>query len=306
MSALDQVVNKRPAVRRRLKVTPLDIAIIAGAISFIAYLLYRVDAYLVYHWDWGRLLQYFFYYDPDQDQWQSNLLVKGLLITAQTSLWAMLFAFVIGLVMGLCRISQVALFRMISRGYVEFVRNMPPVPFLFIMFFFVGNQLLKPLGLSDLAQEAPPIIQDLIIVLFGELNLLRNFSAAVLALALYEGAYITEIVRAGVLSIERGQWEAGDSLGLSRVSQLRYVILPQAVQRIAPPLANQFIQLIKDSALVSLISIQELTFMGNEIAVSTTRFFETWIIVAAMYFTVCYGLARLFARMERRMNKGRM
>ena len=112
--------------------------------------------YLVYHWDWGRLLQYFFYYDPDQDQWQSNLLVKGLLITAQTSLWAMLFAFVIGLVMGLCRISQVALFRMISRGYVEFVRNMPPVPFLFIMFFFVGNQLLKPLGLSDLAQEAPP------------------------------------------------------------------------------------------------------------------------------------------------------
>ena len=213
MSALDQVVNKRPAVRRRLKVTPLDIAIIAGAISFIAYLLYRVDAYLVYHWDWGRLLQYFFYYDPDQDQWQSNLLVKGLLITAQTSLWAMLFAFVIGLVMGLCRISQVALFRMISRGYVEFVRNMPPVPFLFIMFFFVGNQLLKPLGLSDLAQEAPPIIQDLIIVMFGELNLLRNFSAAVLALALYEGAYITEIVRAGVLSIERGQWEAGDSLG---------------------------------------------------------------------------------------------
>lgn len=306
MSTLDQVVNKRPTARRRLKVTPLDVAIIAGAIAFIAYLFYRVDAYLVYHWDWGRPLQYFFYYDPDQDQWKSNLLIKGLLITAQTSLWAMLFAFVIGLVMGLCRVSRVALFRMISRGYVEFVRNMPPVPFLFIMFFFVGNQLLKPLGLSDLAQEAPPLIQDVIIVLFGELNLLRNFSAAVLALALYEGAYITEIVRAGVLSIERGQWEAGDSLGLSRISQLRYVILPQAVQRIAPPLANQFIQLIKDSALVSLISIQELTFMGNEIAVSTTRFFETWIIVAAMYFTVCYSLARLFARMERRMNRGRM
>ena len=306
MSTVDQVVIKRPAVRRRLKVTPLDAAIVAGAIAFIVYLLYRVDAYLVYHWDWGRLLQYFFYYDPDQDQWMSNLLIKGLLITAQTSLWAMLFASVFGLVMGLGRISQVALFRMISRGYVEFVRNMPPVPFLFIMFFFVGNQLLKPLGLSDLAQEAPPVIQDVIIVLFGELNLLRNFSAAVIALALYEGAYITEIVRAGVLSIERGQWEAGDSLGLSRISQLRYVILPQAVQRIAPPLANQFIQLIKDSALVSLISIQELTFMGNEIAVSTTRFFETWLIMAAMYFTVCYGLALLFARMEQRMNRGRM
>ena len=306
MSAVDQSVNGRPATRSRLKVTLLDVVIIAVAIAFVAYLVYRVNTYLVYHWDWGRLLQYFFYYDPDADRWVSNLLVDGLLITAQTSFWAMVFASVFGLVMGLCRISRVALYRMISRGYVEFVRNMPPVPFLFIMFFFVGNQLLRPLELGELAQQAPPAVQDVIVFLFGELNLLRNFTAAVIALALYEGAYITEIVRAGVLSIERGQWEAGDSLGLSRLQLMRYIILPQAVQRIAPPLANQFIQLIKDSALVSLISIQELTFMGNEIAVSTTRFFETWLIVAAMYFGVCYSLARLFARMERRMNRGRM
>ncbi len=306
MSNAEPMTRARPPARRRLKVTLLDAVLIMAAVAFVAYLVYRVNAYLVYHWDWGRLLQYFFYYDPDQDQWVANLLIEGLLITARTSLWAMVFASIFGLVMGLCRVSHVALFRMIARGYVEFVRNMPPVPFLFILFFFVGNQLLKPLELTELAQAAPPYVQDVIVLLFGELNLLRNFSAAVIALALYEGAYITEIVRAGLLSIERGQWEAGDSLGLSRTSQLRYVILPQAVQRIAPPLANQFIQLIKDSALVSLISIQELTFMGNEIAVSTTRFFETWLIVAAMYFGVCYGLARLFARMERRMNRGRM
>ena len=306
MSAAEQSVSRPPASRRRFKVTFLDIVLIAAAIAFVAYLVYRVDAYLVYHWDWGRLLQYFFYYDPDTDRWVSNLLVEGLLITAQTSMWAMGFASVFGLVMGLGRISRVALFRMISRGYVEFVRNMPPVPFLFIMFFFVGNQLLRPLELGELAQQASPLVQEVLVFLFGELNLLRNFTAAVFALALYEGAYITEIVRAGVLSIERGQWEAGNSLGLSRLTLMRHIILPQAVQRIAPPLANQFIQLVKDSALVSLISIQELTFMGNEIAVSTTRFFETWLIVAAMYFGVCYGLARLFARMERRMNRGRM
>lgn len=306
MKTAESSTSTRPQVRRRLKVTLLDVVVILAAIAFVAYLVYRVNTHLVYHWDWGRLLQYFFYYDPDQDQWVSNLLIEGLLITVRTSLWAMVFASVFGLVMGLCRVSHVVLFRMIARCYVEFVRNMPPVPFLFILFFFVGNQLLRPLELTELAQAAPPFLQDVIAILFGELNLLKNFSAAVIALALYEGAYITEIVRAGVLSIERGQWEAGDSLGLSRINQLRYVILPQAVQRIAPPLANQFIQLIKDSALVSLISIQELTFMGNEIAVSTTRFFETWLIVAAMYFSVCYGLACLFARMERRINRGRM
>ncbi len=295
-----------PPVRKRVfKITVLDVVVIGAVAVLIGYLIYRVNTELVYHWDWSRVFEYFVYYDEETQSWRKNLLIEGLIILVRICVWAAIFGLVLGLVMGVCRVSDVLLLRLVSRGYVEFVRNIPPVPFFFIMFFFVGNQLLKPLDLTALAQGASPFWQDVFLVIFGETNLLRNFAAAAIALALYEGAYITEIVRAGIQSIERGQWEAGQSLGLSRYQQLRNIILPQAVQRIAPPLANQSIQLIKDSALVSLLSVQELTFMGNEIQATTTRVFETWLTVGAMYFVVCYGLARLFARMERRMGRGR-
>jgi polar amino acid transport system permease protein len=115
---------------------------------------------------------------------------------------------------------------------------------------------------------------------------------------------VTEIIRAGVTSIEKGQWEAAAAVGLSRLRTLRLVILPQAIQRVTPPLANQFISLVKDSSIVSLISIQELTFLGNEVAASTSRVFEVWIVVAAMYFLLCWGLSIGFGRLERRMDRG--
>jgi len=294
-----------PRRLRKFKVTPLDILIIAVAIAFLAYVYQRIENNLVYHWDWAQIFPFFFRFDAEQNRWLANILIEGVIITLRVSIWGAMFGMLFGLVMGLSRCSAVPILRMISRGYVELVRNMPPVPFLFIMFFFVGNQILKPMELPTLAKAASPEAQQVIVFLFGELNILRNFTAAVVALAIYEGAYVTEIVRAGIQSIERGQWEAGGSLGLSRFDQLRDVILPQALQRITPPLANQSIQLIKDSSLVSLLSIQELTFIGMEIAHSTYRFFETWILVAVMYFVVCYGLSRLYARLERRMKKGR-
>ena len=231
--------------------------------ALIGYLIYRVNTELVYNWDWARVLDFFVYYDEEAQSWRKNILIEGMIILVRICAWAAVFGLILGLVMGVCRVSDVLLLRLISRGYVEFVRNIPPVPFIFIMFFFVGNQLLKPLDLTDLAQSASPFWQDVIRIVFGEFNVLRNFSAAAITLALYEGAYITEIVRAGIQSLERGQWEAGQSLGLSRYQQLRNIIIPQAIQRISPPLANQSIQLIKDSALVSLLSVQELTFMGT-------------------------------------------
>ncbi len=289
----------------RMRFGWLDVVVIGCVVALLAYVAYRVHGHLVYHWNWAEPLQFFFRRDEADGGWVPNLLIEGVIITLRVSLWGAVLGMAIGLLAGLGRISQVALFRMISRGYVELVRNVAPVPFLFIMFFFVGNQILKPLGLEGVQDAVSPATGGVLELMFGELNLLRNFAAATLALALYEGAYIAEIVRAGVLSIERGQWEAGDSLGLSRLHQLRHVILPQAVQRITPPLANQSIQLIKDSSLVSLLSIQEMTFMGQEIAHSTSRFFETWIIVAAMYFVVCFGLSRIYARLERRINKSR-
>ena len=112
-------------------------------------------------------------------------------------------------------------------------------------------------------------------------------------------AYIAEIVRAGIQSIPIGQTEAGYTVSLSRLKILRYVILPQAIQRVLPPMAGQFITLIKDSSLVALISIQELSFLAMEIAISEQRFFEVWLAVGFMYFTVCFVCSLVFSRLEK-------
>ena len=221
--------------------------------------------------------------------------------TLRLAFWGTLLAAAIGLLMGLARTSTNLFARIVSRLYVELIRNIPPVVFIFVFYFFISSQLMPLLGVDDLVYGASPTTEAVMVVLFGPLELFSNFLAGLICLAMFEGAYITEIVRAGIQSIPRGQWEAARAVGLSRSNVLRDVILPQAIRRILPPLAGQFITLIKDSAIVSLISIQELTFLATEVAASTTRVFETWIIVGAMYFVLCYSLALLFARMEKRM-----
>ncbi|GIX14988.1 MAG: hypothetical protein KatS3mg118_2947 [Paracoccaceae bacterium] len=140
-------------------------------------------------------------------------------------------------------------------------------------------------------------------VLLGPADLLENLITGILCLAMFEAAYICEIVRAGIRAVPHSQTEAARALGLRPVQVFRLIVLPQALRTVTPPLANQFIMLIKTSSIVSLISVQELTFIGTEVAVSTGRRFETWIVVAAMYFVLCYALARLFARMEVRMRR---
>jgi polar amino acid transport system permease protein len=127
---------------------------------------------------------------------------------------------------------------------------------------------------------------------------LSSFVSAVVTVSVFEAAYIAEIVRAGIQSIDRGQQEAAAAQGLTRGQRMRYVILPQAVQRILPPLGGQFISTIKDSAIVSVISIQELTFRGMELMSATYLTFETWIVVSGMYFVLTFGCALVFARLE--------
>jgi len=127
--------------------------------------------------------------------------------------------------------------------------------------------------------------------------------SALITLAIFEGAYITEIIRAGIQSIEKGQWEASYALGLSPWRQMRHIILPQATRRILPPLAGQFISTIKDSAIVSVISIQELTFQGMELMSATYLTFEVWITITGMYFVMTLCLSLGVERFELRMRR---
>jgi polar amino acid transport system permease protein len=128
--------------------------------------------------------------------------------------------------------------------------------------------------------------------------MLSAFLSALMTLALFEGAYITEIVRAGIQSIEKDQWDASYALGMSRWQTIRHIILPQAVQRILPPLAGQFISTIKDSAIVSVISIQELTFQGMELMSSTYLTFEVWITITFLYLIMALIISLAIERFE--------
>jgi polar amino acid transport system permease protein len=290
--------------RQRYHFTGLDLGLVGAVAAIVAYLAWRAEAVVKYRWNWGLVVPYIIRYDETQHRWVANLLLQGLLETIRIAIWAGLFAVIIGVVMGLCRLSHNLLLRLIARSYVELIRNIPPLVFIFVFYFFLTGQVTPFLGIDQFVRTASPGTLAVIDALFGQPRFLPAVISALVCLSLFEGAYVTEIVRAGVQSIEKGQWEAAASVGMSRLLTLRLVVLPQAIQRVVPPLAGQFISLVKDSSIVSLISIQELAFLGSEVSASTGRVFEVWIVVSALYFIVCFGLSLAFGRLERRLARG--
>ena len=281
----------------------LDGVIILIALAFVWYVYGRVSDVLVYKWDWSFLPGFFIRFDDEAGAWQTNILLKGLLTTIRLSVLAMVIASILGLIMGVMRTANRLLPRMIASSYVGLIRNIPPLVFIFVFYFFISSQIMPFFGVDRWARSLGDEQGWLFGLLLGEPKLLENMISGVICLAMFEAAYITEIVRAGIQAIPKGQIEAGQSLGLSRFDVFRDIVLPQALQKVTPPLANQFIMLVKNSAIVALISVQELTFLGAEIATSTRKPFETWIAIAGMYFLLCYGLSRLFARIERQSRR---
>jgi len=161
------------------------------------------------------------------------------------------------------------------------------------------------LGVSRFIESCSESTCSVLAFFFAPPSLFSPFMSALITLGLFEGAYITEIVRAGIQSIERGQWEASYALGFTRLQLMRYVILPQAMPRILPQLAGQFISTIKDSAIVSIISIQELTFQGMELMSATYLTFEIWITVTGLYLMLTLSLSLIVERFEIYLRKKR-
>ncbi|HEY6359188.1 MAG TPA: amino acid ABC transporter permease [Vicinamibacterales bacterium] len=285
------------------RLTWIDILLFAAVAGFAVFIGYRVEDVLNYHWHWSRVASYLVHWDQVRGVWTANLLLQGFFTTLRLSIWGIVWAAVLGFVMGTARTSRLLLPRALALAYVGLVRNTPPLVFIFIFYFFISSQIVTLLGLERFVRTATPATLTAIGALCGDPKLFVNFATGLMCLALFEGAYIAEIVRAGIGSIETGQWEAGRSLGLSHLALLRLVVLPQAFRRILPPLAGQFISLIKTSSIVSLISIQELTFSAGEVAVATGGVFEAWLIAAGMYLAVCYACSVAFARLERRLSR---
>ncbi len=239
-----------------------------------------------------------FRYDPESKRWIPNLLMQGFFTTIRLSIWGTIFAMIIGTAMGLCRTSRNLFERLIGGTYVELIRNLPPLVLIFIFYFFVSDQIMPVLGVDEFVRSCSPNMQAFLTFFFAPPLLFSAFLSAVITLAIFEGAYITEIVRAGIQSVEKGQWEASSALGLRWSQKMRHIILPQATQRILPPLAGQFISTIKDSAIVSVISIQELTFQGMELMSVTYLTFEIWITVAFLYLTLTLTCSLAAGRLE--------
>lgn len=205
-------------------------------------------------------------------QWRLGPLMTGLWTTLWISAIASVMALFIGLIAGLMKISKNYTVSSLAAIYVEIIRGTPLLVQIFIAYFFFGT-------VFDLSRNA----------------------AGIGALALFAGAYVAEIVRAGIQSIPRGQMEAARSLGMNMPYAMVDIILPQAFKRILPPLSGQFISLIKDSSLVSVIAITDLTKSGREIITSTFATFEIWLVVAAMYLIVTSVLSQFVFYLERRL-----
>jgi polar amino acid transport system permease protein len=199
-------------------------------------------------------------------------LLAGAWVTIKFTVISAIFGTIIGLLVALARISSNRLLRSASTGYVEFFRGTPLLVQIFIIAFGIGHWINVP-----------------------------DFLAGVAALSINSGAYTSEIFRAGIQSISKGQMEAGRSLGLSYSQTMWYVIIPQAFRFCVPPLGNEFIALLKDSSLVSIIAITDLMRAGREITGRTVRPFETYTLVAFLYLAMTLPLTLLVRYMERRL-----
>ncbi len=206
----------------------------------------------------------------------TSLLMKGLVLTLQLTIVAVTVGTIIGLLFSLLRISRFKPLSWLAKGYVDFLRGTP----LLVQIFLIHMGVPQLLGI-----KFDPIISGII------------------ALSLNSGAYIAEIFRGGIQSIDKGQMEAARSLGMTYGQAMRYIILPQAFKRSIPPLGNEFIAMLKDSSLVSVIALQELMMVGRIIAGRTFKPFETWIGVAILYLIMTMTISQIVSYLERRFGK---
>lgn len=223
-----------------------------------------------YQWQWERVPDYIAFYE-DGEWWPAEL-VDGLIVTLKISAISLFFTLVIGFVTALLRLSNSKVGNAIGTTYVELIRNTPLLVQIYLLYFVFG-----------------PVIG------------LDRFSTAVLALSLFQGAYTAEIFRAGLNSIPKGQFEAAKTLGLSPLFAYKDVILPQVLQRTLPPLTNEVVSLIKNSSIVSVMAIFDLTTEARNIVSETAMPFEIWFTVAAIYLALTLSLSGLSAWLEHKL-----
>lgn len=213
-----------------------------------------------------------------------TMLLRALGQTLLLTLLSLLFAIVIGMIFGLMNVGHNRVFNLIGTVYVDAVRGVPLIVLAYFIFFGI------PAGIQGLGIQG---------------FRLSALQAGTIALSMNCGAYMAEIIRAGIESVDRGQMEAGRSLGLTYGTSMRLIVIPQAVRTMIPSIINQFIITLKDTSILSVISFPELTNVGKTIMGNTFKNLQTWAIVGVMYLIVITILSKIAKKVERRVNRGR-
>lgn len=243
----------------------------------------------------GGIVAYLGYQVVADDLYSQVLgtLSKGIRITVLVTLIGFSLASALGLLLAVMSLSNSVLIRQIARFYIEVVRGIPIIVLLLYVAFVVApgivalaNWALEPLGADPVRTRQFPLLWR-----------------ATLALAIGYSAFIAEVFRAGLQSVEQGQIEAAQTLGLSRWQRFRYVVFPQAIRTILPPLGNDFVAMVKDSSLVSVLGVGDITQLGKVTAAGNFRYFETYNVVALIYLTLTVTLSLALRRFERQMRQ---
>ncbi|MBQ2284339.1 MAG: amino acid ABC transporter permease [Clostridia bacterium] len=213
-----------------------------------------------------------------------NMLLGALGQTVFLTLLSLVFAMIIGLIFALMNVGKNRFFNLIGTIYVDAVRGVPLIVLAYFIYFGIP-QGIKGIGFADFRLTA--------------------LQAGVIALSMNCGAYMAEIIRAGIESVDKGQMEAARSLGLPYGKSMRKVVLPQAILTMIPSIINQFIITLKDTSILSVIAFPELTNVGKTMAGNTFKVLETWAIIAVMYMVVIVSLSKLAKYIERRIKRGK-
>lgn len=242
--------------------------------GILAWLIWRGAAAMEYSWQWYRVPPFFYREIDGEIIW--GPLVRGVFQTLNLAFISGILAVLIGFVTAFARMSNSIAGRLIATWYLEAIRNTPLLVQLFLFYF-----VLAPI--------------------FG----IDRFWAGVLCLSFFEGSFAAEIIRGGIQGVDKGQYEAGDAIGLTARDKFRYIVVPQALPLILPPLTGLLISLIKHSAIVSVIAVSELTTEGLNLIADTFMAFEVWFLIAGIYLVMTISLSVAVSLFEMKLNKNR-
>lgn len=209
-----------------------------------------------------------------------GLFLQGAMYTVGLSFVSVLLGILIGLVLAFFRLSKVKILNLISSAYVELIRGTP----------LLAQIMLVKFGLYDLITANTKIS-------------IPDIAIGIIAVSLNSGAYVCEIIRSGISSVDKGQMEAGRSLGMSKSMTMRLIVLPQAIKNILPALCNEFVTVIKETSIISYIGVTDLFYIANAISAMTYKSFESMLAIAFIYFVITFTLSKLVRLLERRLSQ---